>query len=216
MSSWVKSGTSETNLSPSSPSWSSAGPAVVRSGRRGLHLQQLAAESGGESGLWSRVPLSCCWSRGWVCIQRALQVGADPVVLSAALWSCGPEGRFAPRGSRGSRWGCGASPALCSPGLLVVSPHFTPHAHEPLLLICEFWECLKSVYCFYCLSGKTAMELWLFYGRRKAMWNPRLFFFFNPNKECGKVTSNLIPSEKSLAGYSLGACFTWFRKSTNK
>jgi len=40
------------------------------------------------------------------------------------------------------------------------------------------------------------------------MWNPRLFFFFNPNKECGKVTSNLIPSEKSLAGYSLGACFT--------
>lgn len=31
-------------------------------------------------------------------------------------------------------------------------------------------------------------------------------FFFNPNKECRKVTSNLILSEESLAGYSLGTC----------
>lgn len=79
-------------------------------------------------------------------------------------------------------------------GFVVVRPRFTPHAHHPLLLVHGFGECLNSVYCFYCLSGKMAMELRLFYGRRKATENPR--HLFNPNKECRKVTSNLIPSEK--------------------
>jgi len=42
--------------------------------------------------------------------------------------------------------------------------------------------------------------------QEKGLVEPQALFF-NPNKECGKVTSNLIPSEESLAGYSLGTCF---------
>lgn len=213
MSPWVKLGTLESNLSPSCLSWSSAGPAaLVKSRSTDFNLQQLQEEKVDCGTECHSAPVG---AGGGSAFRESFRL-VQTLFCVSALSSDGFGGDFTPCGSRGSTWGCGISPALCSPGLVVVSPHFTPHAHQPLLLICEFWECLKSVYCFYCLSGKTAMELWLFYGRRKAMWNPRLFFFFNPNKECGKVTSNLIPSEKSLAGYSLGACFAWFQKSTNK
>lgn len=130
----------------------------------------------------------------------------------------GPGSSFTPcAGSRGCNWVDGISPALCIPqGLLLSDLIFPPNALHPLLLIHEVWECLNSVYCFYCLGGKMATELWLFYGRRKALWNPRHFFFFNPNKECRKVTSNLILSEESLAGYSLGTCFESKNQPENK
>lgn len=57
--------------------------------------------------------------------------------------------------------------------------------------------------------GKCPWSFDCFMAGERPCGTPGTFFFilFNPNKECRKVTSNLIPSEESLAGYSLETCF---------
>lgn len=99
----------------------------------------------------------------WLCLARALltqrrwQCQAPAVSLPVCespriLWA--PE-QFRPAWVTGLQlgWWNLHSP-VCTPGFVVVRPHFTPHTLHPLFIIQQFRECLNSVYYFYCLVGK--------------------------------------------------------------